>query len=76
MAVPLRLADVVQEHAEHQQLGLVHFVEHVGGALGFGGLAGREGLQMLDGEQRVLIGRELVVDVVLHEAREPPNSGR
>ena len=33
VAVALGLADVVQQHAEHEQLGLLHLVEHLGGAL-------------------------------------------
>ncbi len=70
VAVPLRLPDVVQEHAEHQELGLVHLVEHLRGALRFRRLAGRQRLEVLDAEQRVLVGRELVVDVVLDEARQ------
>ena len=68
VAVALGLADVVQQHAQHQQLRLLHLVEHLGGALRFRRLPGGQRLQVLDGQQRVLVGRELVIDVVLHQA--------
>ena len=70
VAVPPRLADVVEQHAEHQELGLLHLAEDGRGPLRLRRLPGRQRLEMLDGEQRVLIRGELVVDVVLHEARQ------
>ena len=70
MTVAPALADVVQQHAHHQEAGALHLAHHLGIALGVGGLAGRERLQVLHREQRVLVGGELVIDVVLHEARE------
>ena len=70
MTVPLRLADVVQQHAQHQQLGFLDFIEDLGGAFGLCGLAGRDRFEVLDAEQRMLIGREAVVHVVLHQTRQ------
>ena len=70
VAMPAGLADVVQQHAEHEELGLLDLAEHLRGALRLGGLAGRQRLEVLDGEQRVLVDREFVVDVVLHQARQ------
>ena len=72
VAVALGLADVVQEHPQHEQSRLLHLVEHLGGALGFRRLPGGQRLQVLDGQQRVLVGRELVIDVVLHQAGQRP----
>jgi hypothetical protein len=72
VAVALRLPDVVQEHAQHQELRLLDLGEDMRRALGLGRLPGRDRLQVLDGEQGMLIGREAVIDVVLHEAREGP----
>src|SRR5205814_4946563 len=45
-------------------------IEHVRRALGLRGLARRHGFEMLDSEQRVLVGGEAMVDVVLYETRE------
>jgi hypothetical protein len=68
VAVPLALADVVQEHAQHQKVGPLDLVEHLGNPLGGGGGARRERLEILHGDERVLVRRELVIDVVLDEA--------
>ena len=70
VAVPPRLADVVEQHAEHQKLGLLDLAEDARGALRLRGLTGRQRLEVLDGEQRVLVRGELMVDIVLHQARE------
>jgi hypothetical protein len=56
--VALALADVVEQHAQHQQIGARQLVEHLGDALGLGGLARGERFQVLHGEQRVLVGGE------------------
>src|SRR5206468_1257916 len=47
-----------------------YLVGHLRGALRLRGLSGRQRLQVLDGEQRVLVGGELVIDVVLDQARQ------
>ena len=70
VAVPPGLADIVQQHTEHQELGLLDLAQDLRGAFRLRGLAGRERLEVLDGQERVLIDRELVVDVVLDEARQ------
>ena len=76
MAVSLRLADVVEQHAQHQELGLLHLAEDVRGPLRLRGLAGRQRLEVLDGQQGVLVRGELVVDVVLHQARQRAELGQ
>src|SRR5437867_2715637 len=66
--VSLALADIVQEHAQHQEVRALDLVEHLRDALGLGGGARGQRLEALDGDEGVLVGRELVVHVVLHEA--------
>ena len=76
VAVPLGLADVVQQHPQHQELGLVHLAPHLRDAFRLRRFPRRHRLEMLDGEERVLIGREPVIDVVLHEARQGAELGQ
>ena len=73
--VALGLADVVKQHAQHQQIGPLDLAEHLGRAFRFGRLARRQRLEVLDGEKRVLVRRELVVGVVLDEARQRTELG-
>ena len=68
VSVPPPLADVVQEHPHHQQPRTLQLAHHLRVALRVRRRARREGLQVLHRDQRVLVGAELVVDVVLHEA--------
>src|SRR5262245_19178874 len=76
VAMALGLADVVQQHAEHQQLRLLHLAEDLGRSLGLRRLARRQRTHVLDGEPRVLVGRELVVDVVLHQTGQRAELGQ
>ena len=63
-----------------RRLGPLHLAHHLRVALRLRRLARRQRLQVLHREQRVLVGGELVVDVVLHQAgqraRTPAGSGR
>ena len=70
MPVPLALADIVQEHAQHQEVGMLDLVEHLRETLGLRGGPGSQRLQTFHGDERVLVGRELVIDVVLHQTGE------
>ena len=67
VAVAPALADVVQQHAEHQQIRPLDVVQHVR-RFRLGRLPRRQRLEILHGEQRVLVDGELVIDVVLDEA--------
>ena len=67
VAVAPPLADVVEQHAEHQQIRPLDVVQHVR-RFGLRRLPRRQRLEILHGEQRVLVGGELVIDVVLDEA--------
>ena len=71
VAVAERLADVVEQDAQHEELGPLHLGEDLRSS-SVSGPARAEALQHLDREERVLVDRIAVVVVVLDEAVERP----
>ena len=70
VAAVLGLPRVVHEEGEVECRGVVVFLEEIAVAGEFRVLAGDEVVQLVDADQRVLVGRVAVEKFVLHEAGE------
>ena len=65
--VPERLADVMEEDAEHEELRPFHLGEDLRELVGLGALPGAEAFQYLHRQERVLVDGKPVVVIVLDE---------
>ncbi len=76
VAVPERLADVVQQDPQHEELGPLHLGEDLRQLVRLGTLPGAEPLQHLHREERMLVDGEAVVVVVLDQTVERAELGQ